>query len=274
MYRFAGGARRALGASGTRRLARSPLARPLRRVLMAGAPDEPQAVEVLGGALRGARMRIDLGSEKYYWLGTHEPEVQALLTREMRPGDVAWDIGAHIGFFTILMAGRAGAAGRVYAFEPFERNIARLTENIEANGLHNVVVCGAAVSETSGLATFADGPTSLEGRMHAGGATRVECVSIDDAVAAGCRAPTLIKIDAEGAEDAVIRGARETIAAHQPRMLIEVHTAAAGAGVVAALPVPYRFADLTTQRVTEPPLAPGHYFAVASVSAADAEGGA
>jgi FkbM family methyltransferase len=225
-------------------------------------------VEVLGGALRGARLFVDLASEKYYWLGTHEPRVQALLQREMRAGDVAWDIGAHIGFFTVLMARRAGPDGRVYAFEPVDRNAVRLEENVEANALHNVVICPAAVGDTNGFVSFSDGATSLEGRIDETGGMRVECVTIDSAVEAGCLPPTLMKVDVEGAEAAVIRGAAATIATYGPRMLIEIHSAVAGAAVADAMPVPYVFADLATRRVVEPPFPAGHYFAVPAEGAA------
>lgn len=264
MFRFAKGARRALGDSGTRRIARSSIARPLRRALASGAPEGPQPVEVLGGALRGARLYVDLATEKYYWLGTHEPLVQALLERQMRAGDVAWDIGAHVGFFTVLMARQAGPEGRVYAFEPVDRNAVRLEENIDANGLHNVVICPAAVSDVSGFVAFADGATSLEGRIDQQGAMRVECVTVDSAVAAGCTPPTLMKLDVEGAEAAVIRGASLTIATFRPRMLIEIHSPEAGAEVAAAMPVAYAFADLSTRCAVEPPFPAGHYFAVPS----------
>lgn len=262
MYRFAGGARRALGASGTRRLARSPIARPLRRALNGDAPDGPRIVEVVGGALRGARLSVDLATEKYYWLGTHEPKVQALLSREVRRGDVCWDIGAHAGFFTMLMARLAGDGGRVYAFEPLDDNVARLEAGVHANGLRNVVVCPTAVGDRTGGVAFATGATSLEGRIGDGGATAVACLTIDDAVAGGFAPPALIKIDAEGAEDAVIRGARETIARQRPRLLVEVHNDAAGKGVIGALSVAYRFTNITTGDAAPLPLVPGHYFGV------------
>lgn len=262
MFRLAKGARRALGESATRRIVRSPIGLPLRRALAADAPDGPDAVEVLGGALRGARLYVDMATEKHYWLGTHEPLVQAVLQRQVRAGDVVWDIGAHVGFFTVLMARQAGSEGRVYAFEPVDRNAVRLEENIDANGLHNVVICPAAVGDVSGFVAFADGATSLEGRIDQAGTMRVECVTVDSAIAAGCMPPTLMKVDVEGAEAAVIRGAAATITKFRPRILIEIHSIDAGAEVARAMPVAYVFADVGTRCVVDAPFPAGHYFAV------------
>lgn len=238
-----------------------PIARPLRRALPASAPKDARFVAVCGGELRGMQMLIDLATEKYYWLGTHEQRVQELLAREIAPGDVAYDVGAHIGFFSLLMARRAGAGGLVHAFEPLPANAYRLRENAVANNLTNITVHELALGDSDGEARFAPGATSLEGRLSNAGNEHVAVATIDCLVANGYAPPSFIKIDVAGAEASVLRGAAATIAAHKPRMLIEIHSDAAGIAVAAALTTLYTYSDLATGREVSPPLFAGHYYA-------------
>jgi len=262
LYRAAAGARRALGGRGTRLMYGSRLAGPLRRALTRGAPHGMRLVEICGGRNAGVLMHIDLASEKYYWLGTHEEEAQALLASAVRDGDVVYDVGAHAGFFTLLCARLAGTAGRVQAFEPEPANCERLAANVAANGLTNVVVTRAAISDAEGEESFARGATSLEGRLtyaDDASAERVRTTTIDTMVAAGAPPPEMIKIDVEGAEARVLRGAWTTLRRHRPRLLIEVHSAAAGQEVAALLDGAYAFFDIARGSAVARPLPPGHY---------------
>jgi FkbM family methyltransferase len=268
-FRAAAGARRVLGARGTRLLYGSPAIGPLRRLLGAAAPRDPQLIEVCGGPLRGARMYVDLSCEKYYWLGTHEEAVQQALIGQLAPGAVAYDIGAHAGFFSLLMSRHAGADGRVIAFEPHAANVARLRANITADGAANVEVWPAALSDVCGEARFLPHASSLEGmidddREHPDArdsralTERVRVTTIDAAVAAGAPVPDLMKIDVEGAEGGVIRGGRQTIALHAPVIIMEVHSTGAWDEVLEALPVAYAFTALGASTDASRGL-PGHY---------------
>jgi FkbM family methyltransferase len=241
---------------------RSPLASPLRRVLSASAPSGMRLIEVCGGANAGMRMSVDLASEKYYWLGTHEERAQEFVAGALRNGDVVWDIGAHAGFFSLLFARLAGHAGRVYAFEPVAENWSRLCDNIAANGLKNVDARCVAIGETIGETRFAAGRTSLQGRMawaDDAAESTVPVTTIDELVRGGCAPPDFIKIDVEGAEAAVLRGGADTIAKARPRMLIEVHSWDAGVEVGAILGASYAFVEIERGEEASPPLAPGHY---------------
>src|SRR3972149_5923079 len=71
----------------------------VRWLLTRAAPDEPVVVEVAGGLARGLRLRVDLKTQKYFWLGTHEMPVQRALQREAQRGWAVYGIGAHLGVF-------------------------------------------------------------------------------------------------------------------------------------------------------------------------------
>jgi FkbM family methyltransferase len=264
---MAAGARRMLGERGTRALYRSPAMRPLRRLLASSAPGDPHLVEVCGGLLCGFRMHVDLACEKYYWLGTHEEPVQRALMAHARPGGVAWDIGAHVGFFSLLLSRAVSTTGRVVTFEPHAQNVERLRANVAANDAWNIEVRGVALGGLVGDARFSVHASSLQGALEAcspterAGLIKVATTTIDRVVSEGATPPDLVKIDVEGAEGQVIRGGRETIATNRPTMVIEIHSRQAWGEVLDALPVAYRFSDIDSGR--DPARRePGHYLAL------------
>ena len=135
----------------------------------------------------------------------------------LRPGDTAIDVGAHIGFFTMQMAAIVGPAGRVYAFEPFDANADLLERSIDENRFGDrVVFQRAAVGAAAGTATLTfpvetlnsggayllrDGAAPLAGNQK----KDVPVVALDGL---DLRRPVrFIKMDVEGAEPQVIRGA-------------------------------------------------------------------
>ena len=80
-------------------------------------------------------------------LGTYEPEVAAVLRREIAPGNVCVDIGAHIGYNALLMARLTGKDGKVVAFEPVPENFKMLEKNVTLNALTNVQLEPLAVND-------------------------------------------------------------------------------------------------------------------------------
>jgi FkbM family methyltransferase len=265
--RAAATARRVLGRRGTRAVYGSTFAAPLRRLLTSSAPQGFSLVEICAGQLRGVRMHIDLACEKYYWLGTHEEAVQAALCEQTLPGSVTYDVGAHAGFFSLLLSRLTGQGGRVLAFEPQPANAARLLANLAANRCDNVEVHAAALSDRRGTLPFVAHASSLQGALGAGEAAEgagVATTTIDDVVRDGAPPPKLMKIDVEGAEGRVLAGARGTVALYRPAMLLEVHSPAAWGEVLDALPIPYAFSDIEATAYSPALRMPGHYLGVAA----------
>jgi FkbM family methyltransferase len=208
--------------------------RVLRGGLNLAAPVGLSEVPIAAGDLAGMQMLLDLKSEKDYWLGTYELELQAAITDLVLPGQVIYDIGASIGFMSLLFAMKTGLNGHVYAFEALPANIERLTDNIELNSFQErVTVVKAAVQVNSGKTDFYPGPSSATGKV-AGSAGRsaieyqpsiqVEGVAIDEFIyTSGNPIPEIIKIDIEGGEILALPGMSRLLHRNHPILLVELH---------------------------------------------------
>lgn len=179
----------------------------------------------------GAGLSFNAGrANPYYAFGTNELPVQEALVRHLHPGQVFYDIGANVGFFTVIGAKLVGPTGLVYAFEPLPENVYALRQNVASNGFHQVTVFVQAVAQSSGYG-------ELFVAHHAGGATlsaadvppdlksriTVELVAIDELLAQQrLRPPAVVKVDVEGAELAVFQGMAHTIATFRPIIIYEI----------------------------------------------------
>lgn len=183
----------------------------------------------------GTRLRLHMNndlSRQIFIAGCMEPNEFAFLDRVLRRGMTFLDIGANDGIYSIFAAKRVGPDGTVWAFEPSTREVGRLRSNIECNGL-DVLVFPAALSDVIGKADLVVAEPQHAGLNTLGqiayegvGEWRrepVDLLRLDDVVAA--RPPSrldVIKIDAEGAELRVLRGALETIHRYRPLVLFEI----------------------------------------------------
>jgi FkbM family methyltransferase len=175
------------------------------------------------GAGRGLRFEAT-GGYPGYLLGTSEPEEQAFLEEHLGPGDVFYDIGANIGFFSTVGGRLVLPGGSVFAFEPFPESAARARENAARNGFGHVIVVEAAVGGEMGRTTLAFGESSATHRLSTGPGIEVDVISVDLwRKQTGARPPTLVLIDAEGAELDVLAGMKATIEEAKPIILCEVH---------------------------------------------------
>jgi FkbM family methyltransferase len=205
----------------------------IRRVLNRAAPVGLSIVKVAGGDLAGTSMSLDLQCEKDLWLGTYEPQLQAALRHFAAQGGVAFDVGANIGYVTLLMLHALGPQGKVMAFEPLPFNIARLRDNLRLAAVEDrVELIEAAVAESSGTRHFMVHPSAgmgkLEGSSGRGEAYQetieVRTVTLDEIVfGRGGTIPCLVKMDIEGGEGTALRGAGRLLAGGRPAFLLELH---------------------------------------------------
>jgi FkbM family methyltransferase len=165
------------------------------------------------------------------WLDDrYEAETIAMLREDARPAAVVADIGAHIGFESLVLARLVGESGTVLSFEPDPTNLARLRQNLKINSITNVRLIDRAVSKSTGIHLFdAQGSTTshlVSGKVDArGGETmQVQTVSLDDFFYdEHAPIPSLLKIDVEGHELAVLEGGERFLAQFKPALLLEMH---------------------------------------------------
>ena len=181
------------------------------------------AMPILQGALRGTKWIVGAG-EHGYWLGSYELNKRLAFEREIQTGAVTYDIGANVGYFSLLAARLAGPEGLVYAFEPLPRNTAYLKKHIAINALDNIELVEAAVSDHSGEAHFDLGASSAMGHLTETGGIAVRMVSLDEMLAAGeMRPPDYMKVDVEGAEYEALKGARQLLTRYKPVLFLDTH---------------------------------------------------
>lgn len=210
-----------------------PLARLLRGALNASVQEGLTVVQISGGNLRGWKVQINLKTEKSRWLGTYEPELQAAIRQLVTARQVIYDVGANIGYVSLLLAQQTGPQGRVFAFEPLPANLERIRQNLALNKLKNVEVIPAAVTDHSGESAFFVHASVGMGKA-AGSAgrsdqayqqeIRVATLSLDEFVyTQGNPAPAVVKMDIEGGEVLALPGMRRLLAEVHPLMLLELH---------------------------------------------------
>ncbi|MBI3861455.1 MAG: FkbM family methyltransferase [Planctomycetia bacterium] len=157
--------------------------------------------------------------------GSFEHLETELVLNEVRAGDIVVDVGANIGYYTLLFARRVGPAGHVYAFEPDPRNFSLLKRNVLQNGYDNVTCVPCAVSERSGsLRLFRNDGNRGDHRIYDShdGRQVIEtaCLALDDFFADVARPVNFIKMDIQGAEARAWRGMQRLIANSAPNLRI------------------------------------------------------
>jgi FkbM family methyltransferase len=201
--------------------------------IVAGAARQsgfPLSVTIRGsGPASGIRMGLE-GATRRHFAGLYEPSVQKCIAERLRPGGCFIDVGANIGFFSLLAATLAGPDGQVIAVEPVPANADLIKANATLNRFNNVTVVRAAAGAANrtgdlilarhhGGAALASAPTPPDAR----GRLSVPVVTLDGLVShLGLPPPTMVKIDVEGAELEVLAGMPGTLWRHQPDILFEV----------------------------------------------------
>jgi FkbM family methyltransferase len=189
-------------------------------------------VQIQHGPSEGLWIRLNPRTGRNIQKGIGEPEVQQALVDHLRPGMTFYDLGANIGFFSLMAARLVGPNGRVISFEADPEIASRLRENLFRNQLTHTWVEQKVVWSESTTVSFVrvDPDTSPDrglGHVSADNSTSetitVEAVSLDHFVASH-PAPDFLKCDVEGAEVAVFQGAANLLSVKRPILLVEMHS--------------------------------------------------
>jgi FkbM family methyltransferase len=193
-------------------LANSPLKKPLKRIYEF-AMDRFAGGRLVAHLPHGEVVRLTAANRQVAW----NPEEYEAFRAVVQSGATALDVGANLGAYTVLLAQWVGAAGRVHAFEPAPASRDGLNRHLALNGVAGrVTVHPEALSDGQRSARFRAVGMQGDNRLlpaDAADGIAVNTTSIDDFCAALAIRPSFIKLDVEGAELAVLRGARRTIAA-------------------------------------------------------------
>lgn len=171
-------------------------------------------------------------SDSRFVLGTFEPAVQEFLASYLKPGMVVYDIGANVGFLSMIAARLVGSTGAVHCFEPLPLNVESIGYNAALNHFSNVIVHAVALADRDGTADFRVSERPTFGALDdAPMEVDRESGVIQVAVRRGdsffsekqLPAPAVIKMDIEGSEIAFLAGAQEMIRRNRPVLMIELH---------------------------------------------------
>lgn len=184
-----------------------------------------------------------LANDKYIGqriaLEKYEPYETQLILRQTKKGNTVIDVGANIGYYTVLLADKVGKTGKVYAFEPDKVNFEILKKNIEANNLKNVEIINAAVGSKAGKLKLHKSKDNLGDHKLYGDdkeTEEVKIIKLDNFI----KEPIdLMKIDTQGWEPEVIEGAKKIISKNKPIMFLEYS------------PASYKIAKLDGQKMMD-----------------------
>ena len=180
-------------------------------------------VPILQGELRGKRW-ITGSATHGCWLGSYEDKKQKIFAASLKQGDVVYDVGANVGFYTLLASTLVGPNGRVYAFEPLPRNLEFLRTHLSLNRITNAEIFETAIADVNGEAIFDDSLNPAMGHLAGSGTRSVRTSTIDSLVFSGqLRPPSCMKIDVEGSEVQVLLGAVSVIQNHHPAIFLSTH---------------------------------------------------
>ncbi|MDX2266466.1 MAG: FkbM family methyltransferase [Bryobacter sp.] len=208
-----------------------------------------QNVAIPAGPMQGILLAPSEHTSHAHLRGVYETETLDALARLLAPHMVCYDIGASIGYLSLLMA---RTARHVYAFEPAPHARAEMERHIAANGFTNIEVISTPLSGSVREVEFAltgaaYGSGIVEQNQHGWPILKLTTATLDQFLA-GHHPPHFLKVDIEGEEAVLFDGATETLSRHRPIILCELHSLSAQNAVLQALaPYDYSFEDLSGQ---------------------------
>lgn len=160
-------------------------------------------------------------------LGIYEPTTVKYFQQAVKPGAIVLDIGAHIGYYTLMAAKRVGKKGKVYAFEPSKDNLILLNKNIRINKFNNVILVNKAVANSNKKSKFfinsmSTGMHSLVDIGYKGKKNiMVDVVSLDNFFGNNPPPVSVIKMDIEGGEYSALEGMKKILKSKNLSLFIE-----------------------------------------------------
>ena len=199
--------------------------------LLSRTPLRNVPVRILRGPLKGTRWTLAPSSG--YWRGQVEDDIAKVIGAEgLENGSVAWDLGAHFGYFSFLLRHAVGEKGKVYAFEPDPDSYSKIQKHIKLNAASNIHAFPYAVGDTEGVSPLirCKDVSTVSHLPYVGetvpeGVLEVQTVTLDKMVAEKkIECPQFIKVDIEGHGGKALMGARETISESRPCILMSFHS--------------------------------------------------
>ncbi len=197
-------------------------------------PRHPVILPILTGPLRGRRLCCQFKFRPHYLIGHYEKEVEKAISENLKPGQIAYDIGANIGYVSLLMARRVlseDGGGQVFSFEPAPNAFKKLVTNVQLNQDLPIEPMQIALANSQGFAPFSFFEYDVVSRLGDHSAeypdartTIVRTERLEDlAKQFKLPPPDFIKIDVEGFELEVLKGMENLLKINRPALLIETH---------------------------------------------------
>jgi FkbM family methyltransferase len=191
------------------------------------------------GPGKGLWIHLNPRFEMEYLEGNYESAVWRILQSHLKPGAVLYDVGAHIGLFSLIAARDLGVQGSVFVFEPDPANLRRIEEHASRNRLNTIGIIPKAAWFTDGHMKFQRacsqssmnrGAIAEDNSAASESTIEVETVTLDS-FGREHAAPSIIKIDVEGSEAAVLRGSEGIFQSAKPVVICEIHHVQAASDV-------------------------------------------
>lgn len=185
-------------------------------------------VRTRDGVMKGAKWSLKAGGKIFRVMqGTYEVDQTKAFVNEVKPGDCLLDVGAHVGWYSILSSRLVGPKGKVLAVEANPRNYWYLRRHVQINqDTDNIEAIHLGVADKQGVLSFEAGTGTGTGHLATGEAeasVKVETDSLDQIIQQKQLTPTHIKIDVEGAEVMVLKGAEQLLKNHKPLLFLSTH---------------------------------------------------
>jgi FkbM family methyltransferase len=193
--------------------------------------DKEFDAKITEGPAKGLVFPVKLPQDKQMWIGTWELEFAEELRRRITKGSVCYDIGGYKGYYSGVMA--LGGASEVLVFEPVPKNAQKIKRLIDLNTALPITLFEKAISDKVESAVFKIMEEETMGKLSSSGFQTdensitefiVDCVTIDSLIEKGIKVPDFIKIDVEGAEELVLKGALKMLMEYKPTLMIEIHS--------------------------------------------------